>query len=93
VTQTILSAISMLRGASSCYGEVLAGRIACVTRATRRRPFWDRRLFPNRSETSGKLVLHCVVQLFPGVLHVLMRFFDRIEFLLLISIQHWPNLR
>ncbi len=33
------------------------------------------------------------MQLFLGVQHVLMRFFDRIEFALLISGQHWPNLR
>ena len=45
-------------------------------------------------KTSGKLVLlHRVVQLFPGVLHVLMRFLDRIEFLLLVRRQDWPNLR
>src|SRR5215471_4623669 len=39
MTQTILSAASTFQTAGSCYHKILAGRIACVTKATRRRPF------------------------------------------------------
>jgi hypothetical protein len=42
---------------------------------------------------SWRLILHCVVQFFSGVHHVLMRFLNRIELLLLISRKHRPDLR
>jgi len=53
MTQTILSAASTFQTAGSCYHKILAGRIACVTKATRRRPFEAAALFPSRSERAG----------------------------------------